>query len=126
MLWQPCPYSSFRDQGVCRSTRGGPDVRSWDVDVNVAGDGPAAARDKPRSSSGILRDGMVIGYPVDWRQFRSALPWPTRALAAASMVHRSVLPVPAGRFGVGVGDQPLWRLSHGISGGSACAQGIRL
>lgn len=43
--------------------------------------------------SGILRDGMVIGYPVDWQQFRAALPWPTRALAAASMVYRRVLPV---------------------------------
>ncbi len=36
--------------------------------------------------SGILRDGFVVTYPVDWRQFRYSAPWQVRARAAGSLV----------------------------------------
>lgn len=40
--------------------------------------------------SGILRDGYVVGYPFDWRQFRDCLPWRVRARGAASLIARKV------------------------------------
>jgi protoporphyrinogen oxidase len=35
--------------------------------------------------SGILRDGYVVAYPFDTRQFRESVPWPVRARGAASL-----------------------------------------
>lgn len=43
--------------------------------------------------SGILRDGVVLSYPVDWRQFRAAAPWGTRARGALSMLKRKAHPL---------------------------------
>jgi protoporphyrinogen oxidase len=43
--------------------------------------------------SGILRDGVVLSYPVDWRQFRAAAPWGTRARGALSILKRKVHPL---------------------------------
>ncbi|MGY4709929.1 FAD-dependent oxidoreductase [Mycolicibacterium sp. CBM1] len=40
--------------------------------------------------SGILRDGYVVGYPFDWRQFRDSLPWRVRARGAASLIVRKM------------------------------------
>ncbi|MCV7179022.1 FAD-dependent oxidoreductase [Mycolicibacterium sphagni] len=43
--------------------------------------------------SGILRDGYVVAYPFEWRQFRDSVPWPVRARSAASLVaHRAKAP----------------------------------
>lgn len=46
--------------------------------------------------SGILRDGYVIGYPFDWRQFRTAAPLSVRVRGAASLIGWK-LTAPAGR-----------------------------
>jgi protoporphyrinogen oxidase len=46
--------------------------------------------------SGILRDGYVVAYPFDWRQFRDSVPWRVRARAAASLVADRVK-APTGR-----------------------------
>lgn len=43
--------------------------------------------------SGILRDGVVLSYPVDWGQFRTAAPWGTRARGALSLIKRKARPL---------------------------------
>ncbi|MCX2932277.1 FAD-dependent oxidoreductase [Mycobacterium sp. CVI_P3] len=40
--------------------------------------------------SGILRDGYVVTYPVDWRRFRQSAPWHVRAQGAASLLMRKL------------------------------------
>lgn len=46
--------------------------------------------------SGILRDGYVVAYPFDTRQFRASVPWPVRARGAASLAAWK-LKAPTGR-----------------------------
>lgn len=43
--------------------------------------------------SGILHDRVVLGYPVDWEQFRAAAPWRTRARGALSLMKRKARPL---------------------------------
>ncbi len=38
--------------------------------------------------SGILRDGYVLTFPVDWDQFHESAPWHVRALGATSLMAR--------------------------------------
>ncbi|KDE97929.1 hypothetical protein Y900_002980 [Mycolicibacterium aromaticivorans JS19b1 = JCM 16368] len=46
--------------------------------------------------SGILREGYVVSYPFDWRQFRHSAPLSVRARGAASLIAWK-LTAPAGR-----------------------------
>ncbi|TGD87042.1 FAD-dependent oxidoreductase [Mycolicibacterium sp. CH28] len=41
--------------------------------------------------SGILRDGYVVGYPFDWKQFRDSVPWRVRARGAVSLLARKAM-----------------------------------